>query len=87
MGFLNTFRIAHVVMFVLRSNMLPRLKSWDIAPMCKNNDAVRRYFTLATVSTCTPLCRRAMMCLYLRHQAFRSEQSRDGWTAINSFSL
>ena len=28
-----------------------------------------------------------VMCLYLRHQAFRSEQSRHGWKAINSFSL
>lgn len=78
MGFLNTFRIAHVVMFVLRSNMLPRLKSWDIAPMCKNNDAVRRYFTLAAVSTCTPLCRCAMMCLYLRHQALGRSRAGTG---------
>ena len=42
---------------------------------------------LAAFSTCTPPCRRAMMYLYLRHQAFRSEQSRHGWKAINSFSL
>lgn len=46
-----------------------------------------REFSLVAFSTCTPLCRRAMMCLYLRHQAFRSEQSRYGRKAINSFSL
>lgn len=55
-----------------------------IAPSYFNDYAARRF--LAAVSTCTPLCRRAMMCLYL-NQAFRSEQSRHGWKAINSFSL
>ena len=50
------------------------------------NDYAARSF-LAAFFTCTPPCRRAMMCLYLRHQAFRSEQSRHGWKAINSFSL
>ena len=56
-----------------------------IAPSYFNDYAARN--SLAAFSTCTPLCRRARMCLYLRHQAFRSEQSRHGWKAINSFSL
>ena len=56
-----------------------------IAPLHFNDYAARSF--LAAFSTCTPLCRRAMMCLYLRHQAFRLEQSRHGWKAINSFSL
>ena len=55
------------------------------APLYFNDYATRRF--LAAVSTCTPPRRRAMMHLYLRHQAFRSEQSRHGWKAINSFSL
>lgn len=84
MGFPNTFRIAHVVKFVLRSTMLP-FEIRATAPLYFNDYAARRF--LAAVSTCTPPCRRAMMCLYLRHQAFRSEQSRHGWKAINSFSL
>ena len=76
--------IAHVVKFVLRSITLP-FEIRAIAPSCFNDYAARIF--LAAFSTCTPLCRRAMMCLYLRHQAFRSEQSRHGWKAINSFSL
>ena len=56
-----------------------------IAPLYFNDYAARGF--LAAFSTCTPPCRRAMMCLYLRHRAFRSEQSRHGWKAINSFSL
>ena len=56
-----------------------------IAPSYFNDYAARRF--LAAFSTCTPICRRAMMYLYLRHQAFRSEQSRHGWKAIKSFSL
>ncbi len=57
-----------------------------IVPLHFNDYAARRF--LAAVSTCTPFCRRAMMCLYLRHQAFRSEQRRHGWKAVtNSFSL
>lgn len=65
--------------------MLP-FKIRAIVPLHFNDYAARN--SLAAVSTCTPLCRRAMMCLYLRHQAFRSEQSRHGWKAvINSFSL
>ena len=84
MGFPNTFRIAHVVKFVLRSTMLP-FEIRVTAPIWFNDYAARSF--LAAFSTCTPLCRRAMMCLYLRHQAFRSEQSRHGWKAINSFSL
>lgn len=68
----------------LRSTMLPS-EIRVIAPLYFNDYAARN--SLAAVSTCTPLCRRAMMCLYLRHQAFRSEQSRHGWKAINSFSL
>lgn len=51
-----------------------------IAPLYSNDYAARRF--LAAVSTCTPPCRRAMMCLYLRRQAFRSEQSRHGWKAL-----
>ena len=43
-----------------------------------------REIFLAAFSTCTPPCRRAMMCLYLRHQAFRSEQSRYGWKALST---
>ena len=56
-----------------------------IAPLYFNDYAVRSF--LAAFSTCTPPFRRAMMCLYLRHRAFRSQQSRHGWKAINSFSL
>ena len=57
-----------------------------IVPLHFNDYAARRF--LAAVSTCTPPFRRAMMCLYLRHQAFRSEQSRHGWKATaSSFSL
>ena len=56
-----------------------------IAPVYFNDYAARSF--LAAFSTCTPPCRRAMMCLYLRRQAFRSEQSRHGWKAISSFSL
>ena len=52
------------------------------APLYFNDYAARRF--LAAFSTCTPLCRRAMMCLYLRHQAFRSEQSRHGWKALST---
>lgn len=64
--------------------MLP-LEIRAIAPSYFNDYAVRSFLT--AVSTCAPLCRRAMMYLYLRHRAFRSEQSRHGWKAINSFSL
>ena len=53
-----------------------------IAPLYFNDYAARSF--LSAVSTCTPLCRRAMMCLYLRHQAFRSEQSRHGWKALST---
>ena len=57
-----------------------------IAPLHFNDYAVRSF--LAAFSACMPPYRRAMMCLYLRHRAFRSEQSRHGWKAvINSFSL
>lgn len=55
------------------------------APLYFNDYAARRF--LAAVSTCTFLCRRTTLNVYLRHQAFRSEQSRHGWKAINSFSL
>ena len=68
----------------LRSTTLPS-EIRATAPLYFNDYAARN--SLAAVSTCTPLCRHAMMCLYLRHQAFRSEQSRHGWKAINSFSL
>lgn len=68
----------------LRSTMLPS-EIRATAPLYFNDYAASSF--LAAFSTCTPLCRRAMMCLYLRHQAFRSEQSRHGWKAINSFSL
>ena len=54
-------------------------------PSYFNDYAVR--ILLTAFSTCTPPCRYAMMYLYLRRQAFRSEQSRHGWKAINSFSL
>lgn len=53
-----------------------------IVPLHFNDYAARSF--LAVFSTCTPPCRRAMMCLYLRHQAFRSEQSRHGWEAIST---
>ena len=56
-----------------------------IVPLHFNDYAARSF--LAAVSTCTPPCRRAMMYLYLRHRAFRSEQSRHGRRVINSFSL
>ena len=64
--------------------MLP-LEIRVIAPLYFNDYAAR--ILLAAFSTCTLPCRRAMMYLYLRRQAFRSEQSRHGWKAINSFSL
>lgn len=64
--------------------MLP-LEIRAIAPACFNDYAARIF--LAAFSTCTLPCRYAMMYLYLRHCAFRSEQSRHGWKAINSFSL
>ena len=54
-----------------------------IAPLHFNDYAVRSF--LAAFSACMPPCRRAMMCLYLRHQeAFRSEQSRHGWKALST---
>ena len=84
MGFPNTFRIAHVVKFVLRSIMLS-FEIRAIAPSYFNGYAARIF--LAAFSTCTFLCRRTTLNVYLRHQAFRSEQSRHGWKAINSFSL
>ena len=59
-----------------------------IVPSCFNDYAVRRDFLLTAFSTCTPLCRRAKICLYLRHRAFRSEQSRHGWKDYyRSFAL
>ena len=68
----------------LRSIML-LFKIRVIAPLYFNDYAARN--SLAAVSTCTPPRCHAMMCLYLRHRAFRSEQSRHGWKAISSFSL
>ena len=61
------------------------LKIRVIAPLYFNDYAARN--SLAAFSTCTFLCRRTTLNVYLRHQAFRSEQSRHGWKAINSFSL
>ena len=59
-----------------------------IVPSCFNDYAVRRDFPLTAFSTCTPLCRRAKICLYLRHRAFRSEQSRHRWKDhYRSFAL
>ena len=59
-----------------------------IVPSYFNDYAVRRDFPLTAFSTCTPLCRRAKICLYLRHRAFRSEQSRHGWKDYyRSFAL
>lgn len=52
------------------------------APLYFNDYAAR--ILLAAFSTCTPPCRRAMMYLYLRHRAFRSEQSRHGWKALST---
>ena len=80
MGFPNAFRIAHVVKFVLRSLMLP-FEIRALAPSYFNDYAARNF--LAAFSTCTPLCRCAMMCLYLRRQAFRPEQSRHRWKALS----
>ena len=62
MGFPNTFRIAHVVKFVLRIILPFEIRA--IAPLYFNDYAARRF--LAAVSTCTPICRCAMMCLYLK---------------------
>ena len=56
-----------------------------IVPLHFNDYAARN--SLAAVSTCTFLCRRTTLYLYLRRHAFRSEQSRHGWKAISSFSL
>ena len=62
------------------------MKPWAVTPACENNYAVRKFLTV--FSTCTPLCRRAKICLYLRHRAFRSEQSRHGWKDYyRSFAL
>ena len=59
-----------------------------IVPSYFNDYAVRRDFPLTAFSTCTPLCRRAKICLYLRHRAFGSEQSRHGWKDYyRSFAL
>ena len=59
-----------------------------IVPSYFNDYAVRRDFPLTAFSTCMPLCRRAKICLYLRHRAFRSEQSRHGWKDYyRSFAL
>ena len=42
----------------------------------------------ASSRSCMPLCRRAKICLYLRHRAFRSEQSRHRWKDYyRSFAL
>ena len=79
--------IAHVVKFALRGIMLP-FEIRAIVPSYFNDYAVRRDFPLTAFSTCTPLCRRAKICLYLRHRAFRSEQSRHGWKDYyRSFAL
>ena len=51
-----------------------------IAPLYFNDYAARRF--LAAFSTCTFLCRRTTLNVYLRHRAFRSEQSRHGWKAL-----
>ncbi len=62
------------------------MKPWAVTPACENNYAVRKFLTV--FSTCTPLCRRAKICLYLRHRAFRSEQSRHRWKDhYRSFAL
>ena len=52
------------------------------APLYFNDRAARNF--LAAVSTCTFLCRRTTLNVYLRHQAFRSEQSRHGWEALST---
>ena len=52
------------------------------APVYFNDYAARRF--LAAFSTCTFLCRRTTLNVYLRHQAFRSEQSRHGWKALSA---
>ena len=53
-----------------------------IVPLHFNDYAARSF--LAAVSTCTFLCRRTTLNVYLRHQAFRSEQSRHGWKALST---
>ena len=52
-----------------------------IVPLHFNDYAARRF--LAAFSTCTFLCRRTTLNVYLRHQVFRPEQSRLGWEAIS----
>ena len=47
------------------------------------NDYAARIFP-AAFSTCTFLCRRTTLNVYLRHQAFRSEQSGHGWKALST---
>ena len=81
--------IAHVVKLVWRSSAFPFLyQIRGLFRPCENDYAVRRDFPLTAFSTCTPLCRRAKICLYLRHRAFRSEQSRHGWKDYyRSFAL
>ena len=64
--------------------MLP-LEIRVTAPLYFNDYAARSF--LAAFFACTFLCHRTTLNVYLRHQAFRSEQSRHGWKAINSFSL
>ena len=63
-GFRIPFGSHTLLSLYLRSIMLP-FEIRAIAPSWFNDYAVRSFF--AAFSTCTPPCRRAMMCLYLRH--------------------
>ena len=76
--------IAHVVKFVLEEHHAP---VWDQGHCALIFQWLCCERFLAAFSTCTFLCRRTTLNVYLRHRAFRSEQSRHGWKAINSFSL
>ena len=83
--FVGLLSASHTLLSLyLRSIMLP-FEIRAIAPLYFNDYTARN--SLAAVSTCTPLCRRTTLNVYLRHRAFRSEQSRHGWKAISSFSL
>ena len=85
-SFAGLLSAPHTLLSLYRGVKCSHMKPWAVTPACENNYAVRKFLTV--FSTCTPLCRRAKICLYLRHRAFRSEQSRHGWKDYyRSFAL
>ena len=85
-SFAGLLSAPHTLLSLYRGVKCSHMKPWAVTPACENNYAVRKFLTV--FSTCTPLCRRAKICLYLRHRAFRSEQSRHRWKDYyRSFAL